>query len=182
MPATIAAVTVLVLGGAMGASAVLRGQGTATASVRAGAVTLDWNASGVNQFSVAVTGLRPGGTVARLIDLRNTGTVAASQLQLGLSSTTVAASGSDGVQLALDRCSVAWTSATVCSGTITAVTADRPAAGTLALPASPALAIGGTDHLRATFRLPDSAPTGAQSTSGSVTLTVTGIQVAGRQR
>lgn len=180
--ATVAAVAVLVLGGAVGASAVLRGQGSATANVRAGSVTLDWTASGVNQFTVPVTGLRPGGTAARLIDLRNTGTVAVSQLQLGVTSTTVAASGSDGLQLAIDRCSVAWASATSCTGTTTSITVDRPAAGTIALPASAAFTVGGTDHLRVTFRLPESAPTGNQSTSGTVTLTVTGIQIPGRQR
>ncbi|NQX12595.1 peptidase [Microbacteriaceae bacterium VKM Ac-2855] len=180
--ATIAVVAVLVLGGAVGASAVLRSQGSATANVRAGAVTVDWNASGVNEFSVPVTGLRPGDTSARLIDLRNTGTIAVSQLQLGVTSTTVAASSSDGLQLAIDRCSVAWTSATACSGTLTTVSADRPASGTIALPASAAFAVGGTDHLRATFRLPESAPTGNQNISGTVTVTVTAIQVPGRQR
>jgi hypothetical protein len=181
-PAAVALVAALALGGAATASAVFLAQDTAVARSRAGAVTLDWNAGGVNQFTVPVTGLTPGGTAARLIDLRNTGTVAASALQLAVAAPVVGASASDGLQFALDRCSVAWSSVTACSGTITAVSVDRPAGGRVALGASAALAVGGTDHLRVTFRLPDSAPTAARSTSGTVTFTVTGVQVAGRQR
>jgi spore coat-associated protein N len=120
----------------------------------------------------------------RLVDLANTGTVAASELAVTLGGTAVA-STSDGLQLAIDRCPVAWTGSpgtAVCAGTITPVAADRPAAGRIGLPGSPALAVGGRDHLRVTVRLSASAPPTAQGVTGSVTLRVDGVQRPGTQR
>ena len=53
---------------------------------------------------------------------------------------------------------------------------------TVDLPASPAFAIGATDHLRLTLRLPESSPSTAQSTSGTLTLAVLGVQAPGKHR
>jgi hypothetical protein len=174
----------LVLAGAGTAAAVLADRSTSRATVAAGAVELDWGGGGADQLAVPVTGLRPGESTARLVDLANTGTVAASELVVTLGGTAVA-STSDGLQLALDRCSVAWTGApgtAVCAGTITPVAADRPAVGRIALPGSPALGVGGRDRLRVTVRLAASAPTTAQAVTGAVTLRVDGIQRPGTQR
>ncbi|RII85860.1 peptidase, partial [Clavibacter michiganensis] len=52
----------------------------------------------------------------------------------------------------------------------------------VALPDSPARAVGGRDHLRITVRLAASAPATAQGTTGSVTLRVDGNQRTGTQR
>ncbi|RII96222.1 peptidase, partial [Clavibacter nebraskensis] len=57
-----------------------------------------------------------------------------------------------------------------------------PAVGRFTLPASPARAVGGRDHLRVTVRLAASAPTGAQGATGSVTLRIDGDQRLGIQR
>jgi spore coat-associated protein N len=179
-----AAAVVAALLAAGGAYAVFADRDTGTVEVSAGAVELDWGAGGADQLSVPVTGLRPGEAQVRLIDLANTGTVAAAELLLTVGGTAVA-STSDGLQIALDRCSVAWTGApgtAVCSGTTTSVVSDRPAAGRVAVPGSPALAVGGRDHLRLTVRLPTSAPPTAQGVTGSVTLRVDGIQRPGIQR
>ncbi|MFS4505076.1 peptidase [Clavibacter sp. Sh2141] len=175
---------VLALAGAGTAYAVLTDRATSTLVVRAGAVELDWGGGGADQLTVPVAGLRPGEAQVRLVDLANTGTVAASELVVTLGGTPVA-STSDGLQVALDRCSVAWTGApgtSVCSGTVTPVAADRPAVGRIAVPGSPALAVGGRDHLRLTVRLPTSAPPTAQGVTGSVTLRVDGVQRPGTQR
>ncbi|PPF53019.1 peptidase [Clavibacter michiganensis] len=174
----------LALSGAGAAYAVFSDRAATTASVTAGAVELDWGGGGADQLTVPVAGLRPGESQVRLVDLANTGTVAVSELMVTLGGTAVA-STSDGLQVAFDRCTVAWTGApgtATCSGTITSVVADRPAIGRVALPGSPALATGGRDHLRLTVRLAASAPTTAQGATGSVTLRVDGNQRPGIQR
>lgn len=174
----------LALAGAGTAAAVLADRSTSRAAVGAGAVELDWGGGGADQLAVPVTGLRPGESTVRLVDLANTGTVAASELVVTLGGNAVA-STSDGLQIALDRCSVAWTGApgtAVCPGTTTPVAADRPAAGRIALPGSPALAVGGRDRLRVTVRLAASAPPAAQGVTGSVTLRIDGVQRPGTQR
>jgi hypothetical protein len=174
----------LVLAGAGTAYAVLADRATTPVSVTAGAVELDWGGGGADQLAVPITGLRPGDAQVRLVDLANTGTVAVSQLMVTLDGAPVA-STSDGLQVAFDRCTVAWTGApgtAVCSGTVTPVVADRPAVGRFALTGSPARAVGGRDHLRVTVRLAASAPTTAQGATGSVTLRVDGNQRFGIQR
>ncbi|CAQ02872.1 TasA family protein [Clavibacter sepedonicus] len=175
---------VIALAGAGTAYAVLADRATTTVSVTAGAVELDWGAGGADQLAVPIAGLRPGDAQVRLVDLANTGTVTASELMVTLGGTAVA-STSDGFQVAVDRCTVAWTGApgsATCAGTTTSVVADRPASGRFALPGSPARAVGGRDNLRITVRLPASAPTTAQGATGSVTLQVDGNQRPGTQR
>ncbi|WP_153038954.1 hypothetical protein [Rathayibacter tanaceti] len=101
-----------------------------------------------------------------------------SALQL---TTTAGASASDGVQFALERCSQPWSAdAATCGGTVSTVAADRPASARVDLPGSPALTVGATDHLRLTLRLPESAPSDAQGTSTTLTVTVLGVQGPGR--
>jgi spore coat-associated protein N len=178
-----ATVLAALLGGGA-AYAVLVDRDDAVTRISAGAVTLDWGAAGTDQTTVPVTGLRPGDQAVRIVDLTNTGTVAASEIALELGGSALG-STSDGLQLALDRCSVPWTGApgtAVCPGTVTPVVPDRPAVGRVLLPGSPALAPGARDHLRLTLRLPESAPPTAQGLSGSVTLRVLGNQRPGEQR
>ncbi|SMH50384.1 hypothetical protein SAMN06295885_3516 [Rathayibacter oskolensis] len=173
----------LVLGAAAGAAALFDARDTATAGVGAGVVTAEFDATGVTNLSVPVTGLVPGGSDRRLLDLTNAGTVTIAALQLETAAPVVGGSASDGVQLALERCSVAWSAdGASCAGTVTTVSPDRPASGRIDLPGSPALAVGATDHLRLTVRLPESAPSGVQGTSGALSVSVTGVQGPGRQR
>ena len=173
----------LILGAAATASALFDDRARAGAGVGAGTVIVAFDATGVTTVPVAVTGLVPGGTARRLLDLTNTGTVAVSALQLETAAPTVGASSSDGLQVALERCSQAWSSdGASCAGTTTTVAADRPATARIDLPGSPAFAVGATDHLRLTLRLPESSPTAAQGTTGSLSVTVTGVQAPGRHR
>ncbi|WP_233549260.1 TasA family protein, partial [Clavibacter lycopersici] len=174
----------IALAGAGTAYAVFTDRATSRLAVGAGAVELDWGGGGADQLAVPIAGLRPGDAQVRLVDLANTGTVAAAELVVTLGGTAVAGT-SDGLQVAIDRCTVAWTGApgtAVCAGTTTSVVADRPAVGRVALPDSPARAVGGRDHLRLTVRLATSAPPSAQGVTGSVTLRVDGNQRPGMQR
>jgi len=171
----------LVLGGAATATALFTSSDTADAVARAGVVTVSFSATATTTVPVAVSGLVPGGTARRLVDVTNTGTVAVAALQLESSAPVVGASSSDGLQIALDRCSQPWsTDGATCGGTTTPIAPDRPATARIDLPASPAFAVGATDHLRLTLRLSESSPTAAQGTTGSIALTVIGVQRPGR--
>ncbi|PPG30300.1 peptidase [Rathayibacter sp. AY2B9] len=169
----------LVLGAAATATAVLLDRGSVSARLASGTVIATFTGTGATTVPVPVAGLVPGGTARRLLDLTNAGTLPMSALQL---QTATGTDLSDGLQLAIERCSLSWSAdAATCPGTVTTVSADRPAASRLDLPGSPALAVGATDHLRLTVRLSESAPSAAQSTSATLTVTVVGLQRPGRQ-
>jgi len=75
------------------------------------------------------------------------------------------------VQLAIDRCDETWVPDTEgyrCPGATTAISLDRPVQATISLNDSPAHQFAGVDHLRFTFRLPTTAPSSVEGTSGSV--------------
>lgn len=176
-----------------GAYAAFNDSRTSTATVAAGAVTLNWNATGTNQLSIPIQGLVPGGTAQHLVDLKNTGSVNLSALQLSFSGTTgsLTTDASDGLQLQIRSCSAAWTGSSgsyACPGTAVTVApagstlADRPVSGRTDFTASPDFTAGGVDHLLMTFRLPTSSPTAAQGATGTVSFTVLGIQRPGTQK
>lgn len=177
-----AATALLVLSIGVGAFALFLDRSTTAASVTAGTVSAEFDPTGATALSVPVAGLVPGGSVLRILRLTNVGTVPIAALQLEFS--TPGISASDGVQFTLERCSQPWSSdSSTCSGTLTTVVADRPAASArIDLPDSPAFAVGATDSLRLTLRLPESAPNAAQNTSSSLAIVVTGIQRPGLQR
>ncbi|PPI20746.1 peptidase [Rathayibacter sp. AY1B5] len=169
----------LVLGAAATATAVFLDRASVSARVASGTVIASLSGTGATTVPVPVAGLVPGGTARRLLDLTNAGTLPMSALQL---QTTTGTDLSDGLQLVIERCTQSWSAdAATCPGTVTTVSADRPATSRLDLPGSPALAVGATDHLRLTVRLSDSSPSAAQSTSATLTVTVVGVQRPGRQ-
>ncbi|PPH25288.1 TasA family protein [Rathayibacter toxicus] len=178
--ALIAAVA-LALGVGVGASALFGDNASRGAGVGAGKVVAAFTATGATTVNVSVSGLVPGGTARRLLDLSNVGTIAIAALQLQTSADGT--SSSDWVQLTLERCSQPWSSdASTCAGSVTTVSNERPiAAARINLPGSPALAVGATDHLRLTLRLPESSPIDAQGSAGTVSITAIGVQRTGRQ-
>jgi hypothetical protein len=143
-----------------------------------GSIGLSWNdtaATGSN-LTLDVGRLMPTDTVQRIVDLANTGSSGIQQIQLTIMGTDTG-STSDGIQLSIDRCSVPWVSEGsifACAGRLTALSLDRPVQATIALTGSPAAVQAGLDHLRFSFRLPDSAPDSAQGVTGSVQIVATG--------
>jgi spore coat-associated protein N len=143
-----------------------------------GSIGLSWRDTAVSgsDLAIDVGPLMPSDIVQRIGDLANTGSVSVRQIQLSVTGTGTG-SDSDGIQLAIDRCSVPWVWVVAgysCPATITPVSPDRPVKARMALTGSPAAVPAGLDHLRFSFRLPDSAPESAQGLSGSVQITVTG--------
>ncbi len=146
-----------------------------------GTIKLNWDdtAAAGSNLTLAVGPLMPTDSVQRIADLANTGSVGISQVQLAITGTG-AGSSSDGIQLAIDRCSVPWVAsgaAFTCSGALTSISPDRPLQASFTLSDSPVRTAAGADHLRFTFRLPDSAPDSVEGTSGAVLIVASGSKL-----
>jgi len=186
---------------AIGAAAAIAGLGTyatftsstsASQAVASGTVTVALGATGAstNRLTVGASNIAAGDTIQRSVDLINQGSLNLASVTL---TTTAATSSllntdtSNGLQMAIDKCSAAWTEAGTapaytytCSGTTTTVLASVPVIGAnLALSNLSALTAGATDHLRVTLTLPSTAGNSLQNQSSVIQYSLTGIQRAG---
>jgi predicted ribosomally synthesized peptide with SipW-like signal peptide len=156
-------------------------------TISSGTVTIALGATGAasNRLNVGASALAPGDTVQRSVDLTNSGSIDLS----GVTLTTTASPSSlldtdatNGLQMVVDKCSVAWTEAGppytyTCSGTGSSVLASRAVIGSnLSLSNLVATTPGQTDHLRVTLTLPSGAPTTLQNQSSTITYAFTGTQ------
>jgi spore coat-associated protein N len=180
----------------LGAAASIAGLGTyatwtSTTSeshtISSGTVTIALGATGAasNRLNVGASALAPGDTVQRSVDLANSGSIDLS----GVTLTTTASPSSlldtdatNGLQMVVDKCSVAWTEAGppytyTCSGTTSSVLASRAVIGSnLSLSNLVATTPGQTDHLRVMLTLPSGAPNTLQNQSSTITYAFTGTQ------
>ena len=186
-----------VLGGAagmagLGTFATFTSSTSASESVSSGTVTIALGAPGSssNRLSVNASGIAPGDTIERSVDLVNQGSLALS----GVAVTTTASPSSlldtdavDGLQMSIDRCSVPWTESGTapaytysCSGTTSSVVASRAVIGAnVAMANLGSLVAGATDHLRVTLTLPSSAGNTFQNQASTIGYTFTATQRTG---
>lgn len=168
-----------------GAFGVFSNTGVASLNVGSGTVKLAWNQDGTTQLTTTVGPLKPGDSVQLVSDLVNSGNTELSTIQIAVVGTDTGPV-SDGLQLAIDSCSVPWTGAapsfSCVGGTERSVSAERPVTELINLLSSSALTSSGTDYLRFTYRLADYAPASMANTQGSVTIVATGIQRAGQTK
>ena len=165
---------------------------SASLSVASGTVAITSGATGsvANRFNVNATNIAPGDTIQRTVDVISTSSVALASDLLTTSaapSNLLTSDTTNGLQLVIDRCSVAWTETGVapayaytCSGTTTPVLASRAVIGTnLSLNNMTLAAGGGTDHLHATITLPTTADNTFQGIAATtITFAFTGTQRA----
>jgi hypothetical protein len=94
----------------------------------------------------------------------------------------------NGLQLVIDKCSVAWTESGppytyTCGGTTTSVLTTRAVIGsTIALSNLAAVNPNNTDRLRATLSFPSGAGNTLQNLSSTITFTFNGTQRAGTNK
>src|SRR5436309_536723 len=110
-----------------GAYALFTDTQSVSQSIGSGTVNLQpINVNGVNnRLSVAATNVAAEDTIDRSVDLKNIGTIAVSGITLTTTATTSSLLDTDttnGLQMVIDRCSVAWTESAfpytyTCSGT-----------------------------------------------------------------
>ena len=181
--------------------AVLAGTGafatwTATTSasntVASGTVLIALGNTGAstNRLTVNASGLVPGDTIQRSFNLTNTG----SQNLASVALTTTATSSSlldtdatNGLQMVIDRCSVAWTESGSspafsysCSGSTTTIITSRAVIqSSLTMSGLGALTAGATDYLRLTLTFPSSAGATFQGISSTLSYSFLGTQRAG---
>ena len=128
--------------------------------VSAGTVDLQLNGSDTNTTVSDVTPSAPGDSITRTVSVENNGTVSFADVMLtakGSSSNALTAATS-GLQMVVDKCSVAWTgadAAATCGGSVTPVIASTDVVGSnrsLSLPLSPSTAA----YVRIKLTLPSS--------------------------
>jgi predicted ribosomally synthesized peptide with SipW-like signal peptide len=171
----------------LGAFATFTSSTSASHSVTTGTVTIALGATGAstNRLNVNATGIAPTDTIQRSFDLINQGTL--NLVSITLTSAATASSlldtdATNGLQMAIDKCSVAWTESGsspafsyTCSGSTTVVLASRAVVGTnVALASLGALTAGVTDHLRLTLTLPVTADNSFQNQASTIQYTFTG--------
>jgi predicted ribosomally synthesized peptide with SipW-like signal peptide len=191
----LAALAALGLGAALagtGALATWTATTTAGNTVAAGTVLIALGNTGAstNRLTVNASGLVPGDTVQRSFDITNTG----SQDMASVALTTTASPSSlldtdttNGLQMVVDRCSVAWTESGSspaftysCSGSTTTIVSSRAVIqSALTMAGLSSLVAGGTDHLRLTLTFPSTAGSSFQGLSSTLAYSFLGTQRAG---
>jgi spore coat-associated protein N len=162
-----------------------------TIATTAGTVAISLAASGTaNRLSVAATGLVPGDTVQRAVDLNNTGNQNLASIALTTSASPTSlldSSSAMGLKVQVDSCATAWVETGVspaytytCGGAVTPVVAILPVATAAVTPATltglNTLTAGTTDHLKVTLSLPTSADNTLQGLTSTLNLAFTGTQ------
>jgi hypothetical protein len=189
----------------IGAAAAVAGMGTfgtftdSTAplgtSVSTG--TLDINRAAGDaggSLAVSATSFVPGDSIARAVTLTNDGTSALGSITLASAASASNLLSSDtvnGLQLAVDSCTVAWTKGTnatggtvySCTGAKKSVLASSPAVqATTALTGLNSMAAKSTDYLVVTVALPTTAGNAFQNLSNTLSVSFTGTQQTGTNR
>jgi spore coat-associated protein N len=187
--------------GALGVAGALAGMGTfatftattsASQSVSSGTVVIALGNTGAatNRLTVNASGLVPGDTIQRSFDLSNTGSQDLASIALTTSaspSSLLDTDATNGLQMVVDRCSVAWTESGsspaftyTCGGSTTTIVTSRAVIqSSLSLAGLSALTAAGTDHLRVTMTFPSSAGATFQGLSSTLTYSFVGTQRAG---
>jgi hypothetical protein len=148
---------------------------------------------GAVAIPVSTAGFVPGDSMSRAVNLVNDGGSALGSVSLTTALTTPAnaltTDALNGLQLAVQACSVAWTQGGTasaptytCSGTERSLMTGSatPQSTNLVSPAS--LAAGGVDNVVFTVSLPTSAGSNMQGLTAGLSLTFTGVQRAGTAR
>lgn len=143
-----------------------------------------------NRLTVGASNLVPGDTLQRAVDITNNGSAGTSSV--GSITLTTTGSGTlldtdttNGLQMVIDKCSVAWTESGppytyTCGGTTSSVLASRAVVGSnIALSNMSSVTAGNTDHLRVTLTLPSGAGNTFQGLSDTLDYTFTANQRAG---
>jgi predicted ribosomally synthesized peptide with SipW-like signal peptide len=177
----------------LGAAASIAGLGTFatfTSSTSASNTIASGTLSLTAPFSRLGTGaspIAPGDTMQRAIDLSYSGTISFASATLTTSaspSSLLDTDATNGLQIAIDKCSVAWTESGppytyTCGGSTSTVLASRALVGSNIALSNLTLTASSTDHLRVTLTFPSGAGNTLQNQSSTVSYTFTGNQRAG---
>ncbi|MDX6285251.1 MAG: hypothetical protein QOG53_736 [Frankiales bacterium] len=150
---------------------------TSAQTVSSGNISLTMAAStGSVGFGQSITNLAPGDVVNRFVTLTNGGSLAAKDLTLAVSDATptlLSTSGTKGLKVAVDSCSIAWVVAAN-SGTCAGTTTNLLASTFLSSLSSAATLVSGTVgasyNVRMSLTLPDQNETTSNGTLPGTTI------------
>ena len=155
-------------------------------SLSSGTVSITLGAA--NRLTVGASNLVPGDTIQRAVDITNNGSAGTSSVGSVTLTTTASPSSlldsdtTNGLQMVIDKCSVAWTESGppytyVCGGTTTSVVTTRAVIGAnIAMSNMSSITAGNTDHLRVTLTLPATASNTLQGQSSTLNYVFTANQ------
>ena len=186
--------------GILGAAAAVAGMGTfgtftdsttpIAATIASGTLSIDVSQPGFT-VPVTTTNFVPGDSLTRAVNLVNDGSSALGSVSLNSAATAssiLTTDATNGLQLAVKKCSVPWTQGgTASAATYTCSGTERllgsgPAVNNFTLSNPASLNAGGTDYLTFAISLPASADNTFQGKSASLSLTFTGTQRTGSAR
>ena len=140
-----------------------------------------------NRLGTGASTIAAGDSMQRALDLNYAGTISFGSATLTTSASASSAldtDATDGLHIAIDKCSVAWTESGppytyTCGGSTSTVLASSPMIGSNVALSNLTLTAGSTDHLRVSVTLPSTAGNTFQNLSSTVGYTFTGVQRAG---
>ena len=149
--------------------------------------TLSLTSGPTNRLGTGASTIAAGDSMQRAIDLNYAGSISFGSATLTTSASASSAldtDATDGLHIAIDKCSVAWTESGppytyTCGGSTSTVLASSPVIGSNVALSNLTLTAGSTDHLRVTVTLPSTAGNTFQNLSSTVGYTFTGVQRAG---
>ena len=178
----------------LGAAAAIAGLGTyatftssTSASHTIATGTLSLTSGPTNRLGTGASLVAAGDSMQRALDLNYAGSISFASATLTTSASPSSAldtDTTDGLHVAIDKCSVAWTESGppytyTCGGTTSSVLASQPVVGSNVALSNLTLTAGATDHLRVTVTLPGTAGNSLQNLSSTIAYTFTGVQRAG---
>jgi predicted ribosomally synthesized peptide with SipW-like signal peptide len=187
---SIALILIAVSLAGVGAFASFTSTASVSQSITSGTVTIALGASGTanNRLDVAATGVVPGDTIQRAVNVSNTGNQDFASISLTTTATTSSLLDTDatnGLQMVIERCSVAWTESGsapaytyTCSGTTSTVVSSRAIIGAGVTFGNVLLTAGSTNNLRVTVTLPSAAGNSLQGLTSVISYAFTGTQRA----
>lgn len=197
LSATAIGVTATMAG--LGSFATFTDTETGSTAIDSGVVSIAIGASGAdNRLSVAATDIVPGDTIQRAVKLSVDSTTTDDLASITLTTTASPSSKLDtdatnGLQLVIDRCTVAWTETETdttvlgdgpftyaCSGTTSSVLASRAIIGSGLSLSNLGVSAGSVNHLRVTGTLPTTADNTFQNLASTVQYAFTGNQRAAK--
>jgi spore coat-associated protein N len=191
---TIALILLAVGLAGVGAFATFTSSASVDQSLSSGTVTIALGSTGTanNRLDIGATGLVPGDTIQRAVNVSNTGNQDFASISLTTSaspSSLLDTDATDGLQMLIERCSVAWTEGGsapaytyTCSGTTSTVLSSRAIIGSAMAFSNVLLTSGSTNNLRVTVSLPSTAGNTLQGRSSTITYAFTGTQRAGTSK
>lgn len=153
-------------------------------------IALGNTGASTNRLTLNASGLVPGDTVQRSFNLTNTGSQDLASVALTTSASPSSLLDTDttnGLQMVIDRCSVAWTESGsspaftyTCGGSTSTSVSSRPVIqSALTMNNLGMLTAGATDYLRLTLTFPSGAGATFQGLSSTLTYSFLGTQRAG---